>query len=133
MLLLAAEGPPLPELAGWLGIPVWLGGLAFLLWLLLGGRLVRREDCDARVTAAVQAKQLEWDAEKGQADARLTEMSARLTAVVADRDAWRDAHGAEVEARRAAEHAAGKLMETGNLSLALLDALKTQLGRGAST
>jgi len=46
---------------------------------------------------------------------------------VVDRDAWREAHREETRARQAAEKAATALMETGQISLALLSALKDAL------
>lgn len=111
-----------------LGIPAWVIGLGLALFLILKGTLVLGSDADERTRVATKAATAVAEAEKSQLTIRANELNARLDALIADRNAWRDAHGAEVEARRAAENTAAKLLDTGNLALALLEALKEQVG-----
>lgn len=119
--MLAAEG--VPEWATYLGVPVWIGGLGLLLWLWLSGRVFTKATCDDRVAAAVA----ECDVERQGWGRERAALQARLDAVVADRDAWRATAKEEAEARQAAEKAAAALMESTNISLALLSALKDAL------
>ena len=112
-----------PAWAGALGVPVWLGGAVFVLWLWLGGKVTRSSDCQATVDALSKAHA----AEMAEVEARARSLSDRVEALVVDRDAWREAHREETRARQAAEKAAGALMETGQISLALLSALKDAL------
>ena len=112
-----------PAWAGALGVPVWLGGLAFVLWLWLGGKVTRTSDCDATVAALAKSHATEL----AEVEARAAVLENRVEALVVDRDAWREAHREETRARQAAEKAAAALMETGQISLALLSALKDAL------
>jgi hypothetical protein len=121
--VLLASSHDFPAWAGALGVPVWLGGLAFVLWLWLGGKVTRTSDCDARVVALQAAH----DAELAEARLKADVLQERVDALVVDRDAWREAHREETRARQAAEKAAAALMETGQISLALLSALKDAL------
>jgi hypothetical protein len=131
--MLAADAP-FPEWAAALGVPVWLGGLAFVLWLWLGGKVVlatdrdkaladHRTSCDAEL-AAVRS---EADSKVATTTAALGRLQDRIDHLVVDRDAWREAHREEVLARQAAERAAAALRDTGQISLALLAALKDAL------
>lgn len=138
VLLLAAEldGPPnAAEVISWLGIPAWIVGLGTVLWLWLRGIVMltkdHREALDARSTACeerVEAIQSEADSKVAEVERRVDALQDRLEHVVVDRDAWRDAHHEEARARQAAERAAAALMETGQISLALLAALKDAIG-----
>ena len=121
--VLLASTHDFPAWAGALGVPVWLGGLAFVLWLWLGGKVQRTTDCDATVAALAKAH----TAELAEVEARAEALQQRVEALVVDRDAWREAHREETRARQAAEKAAAALMETGQISLALLSALKDAL------
>lgn len=123
-VVLASNHDSFPTWAGALGVPVWLGGLAFVLWLWLGGKVTRTTDCDDRVAALETAHA----AEVAEVEARADALQQRVDALVVDRDAWREAHREETRARQAAEKAATALMETGQISLALLSALKDALG-----
>lgn len=122
------------EWAAALGIPVWLGGLAFLIWLWLRGVIIlakdhdaalidRRTSCDAELTAV----RSEAAGRVASAEEAVRRLADRIEHVVVDRDAWREAHREEVLARQAADRAAAALMETGQISLALLAALKDAL------
>lgn len=104
-------------------MPVWLGGLAFVLWLWLGGKVMLSSDCDRRCAALEKAHA----AELAEVASRNAVQADRIEALVVDRDAWREAHREETRARQAAERAAAALMETGQISLALLSALKDAL------
>lgn len=90
-----------------------IAALVTILSLWLRGTLKRSKDCDEQATAAAAAAKAQLDA-----------VQTRLDAVVADRDAWREAQREEAEARRAAERMARDMMESTNISLALLSALK---------
>lgn len=113
-----------PEWASWLGVPLWIGGLAFLLWLWLSGRIMLRTDHEAAMTVERQRADEQVEA----AELRVADLQNRVDHVVVDRDAWREAHDAEVQARLQAEKAATALLESTNISLALLGALKDALG-----
>jgi len=125
---------PFPEWAAALGVPVWLGGLAFVLWLWLGGKVVLSTDRDRALADHRTSCDAELAAVRGEADSKvghttraLERLQDRIDHLVVDRDAWREAHREEVRARQAAERAAAALMETGQISLALLSALKDAL------
>lgn len=127
-LLLADQGAPWPD---WIGLPANLFAVALLGWLLLTGRLVRREDCDARVQAEVErgdervaAEQARLGAEVEGLKGQLTLQTDRVAALVEDRGAWRSAHGEEVVARNHAEFATRELLEATNVTVRLLDALE---------
>lgn len=132
-----------PEWASVLGIPVWMGGAAFVIWLLLKRVLITSAEADARVAAAelraddrVTAATAHCDLERAGWGRERSELTARIDTLIADRDAWHLAHGEETMARLAAERAAAALMESTNLSLALLAALKDALSsteRGGHT
>lgn len=122
------------EVAAALGVPVWLGGFAFLIWLWLKGVIILAKDHDAAMAAARASCDTELAAVKATADVQATNAKVRVEALtdridhlVVDRDAWREAHREEAMARQAAERAAAALMETGQVSLALLGALKDAL------
>lgn len=66
-------------------------------------------------------------------DNRVRLLTQRLDGVLADRDAWREAHADEAAARRAAETATRHLMESSNVSLGLLAALKDALAQSPPT
>lgn len=121
-----ASSHDFPTWAAALGVPVWLGGAAILIWLLLTRRIVTSGERDD----ALAALQLAHDAETAEVENRATALTERVEALVVDRDAWRDAHREEAAARRAAEAAAAALMESGQISLALLSALKDALVGG---
>lgn len=128
-------------------LPTWLtlvngviGGIALglILWLWLNGTLQRSKDCADRVAALNDSHAIEITlVQSAHADAltalnlahdnRVKLLLARLDAVVADRDAWRDAHNEEAAARRAAESATRQLMESGNIAMELLSALKDSM------
>ena len=124
-LILASEHD-FPTWAAALGVPVWLGGAAILIWLLLTRRIVTSGERDD----ALAALQLAHDAELAEVENRAKALDDRVEALVVDRGAWRDAHREEAAARRAAEAAAAALMESGQISLALLSALKDALVSG---
>lgn len=115
----------------WVVLPTNLGAVGLLLWLQLTGRQMRREDADAMVAAErargdervteCTARTAEREAELGRREAMLTD---RLDAVVADRNAWREAHHQEVEARRTAEASTVKLLSATDVTVRLLDALE---------
>lgn len=115
----------------WLALPANLGAVALLLWLMLTGRQVRRED----VTALLAAERARGDERVAECDARSAERLAelgkretmltdRLDAVIADRNAWREAHHQEVEARHTAEASTAKLLSATDVTVRLLDALE---------
>lgn len=111
------------EWASWLGIPVWIGGLGFVLWLWLTKKIMLVSDHDTAL--AVERRRADEQVES--AELRVSDLQNRIDHLVVDRDAWREAHDAEVEARVAAEKAAAKLLETSDLSVRLLDALTESL------
>jgi hypothetical protein len=128
-----------------------IGGVAlviiFVLWVR--GVLVRNDDANLRVKELreSQSQQLEViqkaheqrieSIKENNADVltalnlahdnRVKALQSRLEAVIADRDAWREAHRVEVGARQSAEKATSQLMESSNVSMALLAALKDAL------
>lgn len=106
------------------------GGL-LAAWVKWGDSWERRKDADARVAQAKDLAEAECQGElaTAQAEAKAAELARllieqRLEAVIADRDAWRLAHSEEVDARRASEQATRNLMDVGQISLALLQALR---------
>lgn len=134
----------MPDLPAWLGLLNSIVGglvLGLVLWLWLTGILVRGADVEVRLqertdahTATVEALKVAHDAaQKSLEDShksRVQALTARLDAVVADRDAWRTAHGEEVTARRTAEANTAQMLESSNIALGLLGALKDALARG---
>lgn len=133
--LLAAEGPPnAGEVIEWLGIPAWILGIGTVLWLWLRGVIMLTKDHDAALVEKDHACEQISTAVRSEADAKVSEIERhnasirdRLDHVVVDRDAWRDAYEEETRARQAAERAAAAAMESGQISLALLAALKDAL------
>lgn len=136
LLLAASEGPPnAGEIIEWLGIPAWILGIALNLVLWLRGVIMLTSDHRDAVLLAetnceekIEAIQSEADSKVAEVERRSATLTDRIEHLVVDRDAWRDAHHEEVKARQAAERAAAALMETGQISLALLSALKDALG-----
>lgn len=124
-VVLADAGPAWPA---WIALPANLACVSLLLWLVLTGKLYRVEDMDR----AVAAERARGDERVKAAEDRYRVLHERVEAVVTDRDAWRDAHTAEVEARRLAEGASAKLLESTSVTVRLLDALERSLvsGRG---
>jgi hypothetical protein len=122
-VLLGSAHDTLPEWAAMLGVPVWLGGAAFLIWLLLTRKLVTRAERDE----VLEALRVAHDSVMAEVEGRAGALANRVEALVVDRDAWREAHHEETRARQAAEKAAAALMESGQISLALLSALKDAL------
>jgi hypothetical protein len=138
--------PEPQELLTWLGIPSGIIGIGLPLLLWLRGTIMLTSDhtrqvaaleaahatalaecrraADAELTAAQSAAEVQRTAEA----ATMRALQERLDHVVADRDAWRDAQQEEAAARAASERAAAALMEQGQVSLALLGALKDALG-----
>lgn len=131
------------------GLPQWLtsagviGTLILVLGLWIRGTLLRAKDCDARVQELKESHTRELalirDAHADQLtalnlahDNRVKMLTQRLDAVVADRDAWRQAHSDEAEARRVGEHVNSQLMESTNVTMALLSALRESLTRPPS-
>lgn len=106
------------DLPQWIQTGVALAAVGFFLGLWLKGFLRRTADVE-REKAALKEVQ----------DARVAAAQARIDALVADRDAWRTAHSEEAAARRAAEQSAQQLMETSNIALGLLSALKDVMAR----
>jgi hypothetical protein len=133
--LTAANGAPgAGEVIEWLGIPAWILGIGTVLVLWLRGVIMLTSDHRGTVEAQKAACAAEVAAIRSETDARIREIERRADALqdrnehlVSDRDAWRDAHHEETRARQAAERAAAALMETGQISLALLGALKDAL------
>lgn len=145
---------PYPSLVG--DLPGWLQalssvvggvGLGFLVWLLIYGPLGRRSDCDARLEAQKAAHEHEIvlinDAHADALtalnlamDNRVKSITLRLDGVIeereqlrSDKEAWRAAYTEEAGARRAAETATRQLMESTNVTAALLSALKDAMAR----
>jgi hypothetical protein len=131
------------DLPAWLNLVNGIGALGvtmLVLWLWLNGVLVRGKDVDVRLKERDDAHAREIELiRSGHADSvtalnlandnRVKMLTARLDAVVADRDAWREASQEEAAARRAAESATLQLMESTNVTMALLSALKDSLAR----
>lgn len=115
-----------PEWAGAVGVPLWIGGLGFLLWLWLSGRVMRTTDHQA----ALAAERQRTDEQVESAELRVADLQNRVEHLVVDRDAWREAHDAEVAARLAAEKAAAKLLDATNVSAKLIDALTKAIPGG---
>lgn len=107
----------------WIALPANLACVSLLLWLVLTGKLYRAED----MQAAVAAERARGDERVAAEHAQLVQLQDRVDALVADRDAWRVAHTAEVEARRLAEGASAKLLESTSVTVRLLDALERSL------
>lgn len=115
-------------------------GLGILVFLLVKGIIVTATAADERVRVQQEAcdKQLgliqaahadTLTALNLAHDNRVRQLTQRLDAIVADRDAWHEAYTEEAAARRAAETATRQLMESGNVTMALLSALKDSLAR----
>lgn len=84
----------------WVGIPTGIAGLGIPLGLWLRGITMLRSDHDAQMAAQAAGY-----------TTQVTLLGDRNTALIADRDAWRTAHSAEVDARVAAERAAAAMLE----------------------
>lgn len=126
--VLAADEAPWPS---WLALPANLGAVALLLWLQLTGKQYRREDALAMVAAErARGDERVADCEKrnlerlADSQKRYEILETRLDAVVADRNAWREAHHQEVQARASAEQATTKLLSATDVTVRLLDALE---------
>lgn len=115
-------------------------GLGILVFLMVKGIIVTATSADERVRVQQQSCETQvMLIQSSHADAltavnlaqdnRVKALTQRLDAVVADRDAWREAHSEEAGARRAAESATRQLMESGNVTMALLSALKDALAQ----
>lgn len=138
------------DLPGWLqALSSVVGGvgLGVLVWLLVYGPLGRRSDCDARCAALTEAHEQEMSlinnahgdtltALNLANDNRVKSVTLRLDGVIeereqlrADKEAWRAAYTEEAGARRAAETATRQLMESTNVTAALLSALKDAMAR----
>lgn len=137
VLTLAAEaGPPgAGEVIEWLGIPAWILGIGTVLVLWLRGVIMLTKDHrdvvaekDASCERTVSAVRSEADAKIAEVTRRADALEDRIEHLVVDRDAWRDAEQEQARARQAAERAAAAAMESGQISLALLGALKDALG-----
>ncbi len=137
VLTLAAEaGPPgAGEVIEWLGIPAWILGIATVLVLWLRGIVMltsdhrtQMADKDETCRAIATAVKLEADTRVKQVEQRAEVLTDRIDHLVVDRDAWREAQEEQARARQAAERAAAAAMESGQISLALLAALKDALG-----
>jgi hypothetical protein len=118
-----AETAPWPQ---WVAIPANLVGFALLGYVILSGKWVRKEEADAALDAA---EKLADERVRG-AERVVTEVRERLAAVVVDRDAWRQAHQAEVEALQHAERTSAELMQGNQVTVGLLAALSAALGHG---
>lgn len=131
------------DLPAWVNLVNGIGALGvtfIVLWLWLNGVLVRGKDVEVRLKErdSSHAREVEL-IQSAHADSvtalnlshdnRVRMLTARLDAVVADRDAWREASQEEAAARRAAESATLQLMESTNVTMALLSALKDSLAR----
>jgi vacuolar-type H+-ATPase subunit H len=133
--LLAEEAAPWPE---WVALPANLFAVGLFGYLVLTGRWKRTIDVDATVAAANEAADERVAAAEALAAEKiagagreLTLTRDRLAAVVADRDAWREAHAAEVEARRQSERTSSAALEAQGVTVRLLTALESLLaGRG---
>lgn len=131
------------DLPAWVNLVNGIGALGvtfIVLWLWLNGVLVRGKDVEVRLKERddSHAREVELiQSAHGDSvtalnlshDNRVRMLTARLDAVVADRDAWREASQEEAAARRAAESATLQLMESSNITMALLSALKDSLAR----
>lgn len=135
--VLAAEAAPWPD---WIAVPANLFAVGLLGYLVLTGRWKRTIDVDAMIAAVEEAAE-ERVAAAGRLAAEqvagihreLALVRERLTSVIADRDAWREAHGAEVEARRQSERTSSAALEAQGVTVRLLTALESLLaGRGTS-
>lgn len=133
-LLADAGDAPWPN---WLALPANLGAVALLLWLMLTGRQLRREDVDAMLAAERErADERVADCEQrgrerlAEAQARFALVEQRLDAVVADRNAWREAHHQETLARATAEQSTAKLLSATDVTVRLLDALERSVVAG---
>lgn len=115
----------------WIAIPANLFAVALMGWGWWRGELIRKPAHEAEVAqvrqlAAQQVAGAEQLAEERKAgvERELAQVLRRMDAVVADRDAWRVAHSAEVDARREAEQAAAKIVEAQGVTVRLLSALE---------
>lgn len=122
---LLAETAPWPQ---WVAIPANLVGFALLGYVILSGKWVRKEDTDAELTAATKAAEALADERVRGAERVVVELRERLAAVVVDRDAWRQAHQAEVEALQHAERTSAELMQGNQVTVGLMQALGAALG-----
>jgi hypothetical protein len=133
--LLGQEGPPnAGEVIEWLGIPAWILGIGTILVLWLRGVIMLTSDHRAALAEKDENCHAVTEAVKSEANARIAEVERRANALqdridhlVVDRDAWREAQEEQARARQAAERAAAASMESGQISLALLAALKDAL------
>lgn len=137
MAILAAESgaPGAGDVIEWLGIPAWILGIGTVLFLWLRGVIMLTSDHreamaekDETCEAIAAAVKLDADSRVAEISRRAASLEDRIEHLVVDRDAWREAQEEQARARQAAERAAAAAMESGQISLALLAALKDALG-----
>lgn len=119
-------------------------GLGVLVWLLVRGVVVTSASCEERVQALKTSHATEVALiHAGHADSltalnlahdnQRRQLELQLAASAADHEAWHGAYTEEAGARRAAEAVSRQLMESTNVTAALLSALKDSLARTLPT
>lgn len=132
--VLGAGGADIPN---WVSLPTNVGLAGAVAWAVWTGKLRRAVDCEAEKAALIQAHAHEIAAATALCDEKLRTAEAlraaaetRLAAVLVDRDRWREAHGASIEALRASEAAGAAAMDSNGVVAKLLTALESALDRG---
>lgn len=133
-MLLGAAGEAAAPWPQWVVLPVQLGALLLLLYLWLSGRLLRKEETERALAAERRAADDRVEGIRALAEARVAaaeavtaELRLRVQALVIDRDAWRQAHSAEVEALQHAERASLELMQSSTVTIRLLEAVERMI------
>lgn len=135
-MLLADSAPP-GDWPAWIALPANLTAVVLLLWGWWRGELIRKPVHEAALASERAHAAEQVVAARSIADERLAgvvreaeALRARMEALIADRDAWRTAHAAEVDARRQSEQASAKLVEAQGVTVRLLSALERIMGGG---
>ena len=126
MGILAADGPVPPEWLAYVNTGGTVGLLVLIIFFWMTGKIMRSGDVEKLLEAAnshceVRVEALERETSRIRED---------LAHVIADRDAWREAHREDVAACQAAERAASQLMESANLTASLIALVRDSMGHG---
>lgn len=125
--------PGVADTPSWLGniigIPAGVAGIGIPLYLWLSGKVRLSSDVQSELDVVKKSLEDQLTQAKTGLEEKLKQRDDEIIALRADRDAWRIAQAAEVEARQAASRAAASLLDSASLSNSLLDALKDVLGQ----
>ena len=100
------------------------GLMSLVIFAWLKGWIVRSDDVEIQISARVEVNRVHIEV----LSQELAKIREDMASVIADRDAWRDAHRHEVAARLSYEASTVKLADAANTTSALLALLRDSLG-----